>query len=187
MSDLNVATRYAEALIDVAAEAGAVDAVGADLNQLADLLAAHDGMLRAALCTPVFSADERRGVLAELLPKLSLQTLSNNFVHVLNDKGRLAALEGIARVYADLANERAGRVTVRATTAEPMTDATAAAVRDAMAKATGKQVVLKTEVDPDLLGGIVVRVGGTVYDASLRTRLNDLKHSLLHAGPTAEA
>lgn len=187
MPDARVARRYADALIEVAADQGAVDPVGADLKSLIALMDQFDGMLRSALCTPVFSADERSAVLGELLPKLSLHPLSANFLRLLSDKGRMDAIDEIAAEYATLADGRAGRVTVRVTTAEPMSAAVEKDVKEALSKATGMQVVLAPKVDPALIGGMVVHVGGKVYDSSIRTRLQGVRRALLSAQAPAVA
>lgn len=187
MPEMSVARRYADALIDVADEAKAAEAVLADLKGFEGLLDANEGVLRTALCTPVFSRDERSGVLGELLPKLKLNPLTANFLQVLNHKGRLPIISDIIRAYAELADERAGRVSVRVTTASEMSKAIEIQVQEALSKSTGKQVVLVPEVDPALIGGMVVRVGGKVYDSSIRTRLQQVKRSLLEAQAPAVA
>ena len=187
MPDTRVANRYAEAMIEVAAEADAIDAVGADLNAFQALLLDNDGLLRRVLCTPQFSGDERSAVLNELLPKLSMNPLTRNLLRLANDKGRLDIIGQIANAYGKLADERAGRIAVHVTTAEPISDAIAQEIKDAMAKTTGKDVVLHTDVDPALIGGMVARVGGKLYDSSIRTRLEALKRSLVNAAPVGEA
>ena len=187
MPDTRVASRYAEAMIEVAAEADAVDAVGADLSAFNELLDANEGQLRSVLCTPLFSGDERSAVLNDLLPKLGMNPLSCNLLRLANDKGRLDIVGQIASAYSKLADERAGRVAVHVTTAVPITDAIAEEIKSAMAKSTGKDVVLHTDVDPELIGGMVARVGGKLYDSSIRTRLEALKRALVRAGPVGEA
>ncbi|NCG20017.1 MAG: ATP synthase F1 subunit delta [Rhodobacterales bacterium] len=181
MPEHKVARRYAEALIDVASEANAADQVGADLRGFTALLRAGEGQLRDALCTPLFSSAERGSVIEELLPKLALHKLSSNFLRLVNTKGRMAVVGDIAEVYGRLADERAGRIKVFVTTAESMTDAMAAEVQDAMSKTTGKEVILETTVDASLIGGMIAKVGGTVYDSSIRSRLTQIKQQLLHA------
>ena len=184
MSDITVARRYAGAMIDVAAEQDAVEEVGNNLIAFHDLLQDNDGQLYRALCTPIFSGKERTAVLEALLPKLGMHALTNNFIQLVNAKSRLYAIGDIAKVYSELADERAGRVTVQVTTAEPMSDAIAAEVRQAMAEATGKEVVLQADVDPALIGGMIARVGGKVYDSSIRSRLRDLERALVaNQGP----
>lgn len=187
MPETSAARRYAEALIEVAEESSAIEAVLTDLQGFDQLLDSHEGILRSALCTPVFSREERTAVLGDLLPKLSLNKLTANFLHVLNHKGRLLIISDITRAYSRLADARAGRVAVRVTTADAMSDAIANEVRAALSKATGKEVVLEAEVDAALIGGMVVRVGGKVYDTSIRTRLQQVKRSLLEAQTPAAA
>lgn len=174
-----VARRYAQAMIEVAAEADAIDAVSNDLQTFVGLLDAQGGELRHALCSPVFTTEERGNVLDALLPRLGLHPLATNLLRLVNDKHRFAQLPDIAEAYVGLADERAGRQLVEVTTAEPMTPQVEAEVRAALAKATGKTVRLKTAVDPSLIGGLVARVGGTVYDSSIRSRLEQLKHNLV--------
>jgi F-type H+-transporting ATPase subunit delta len=174
-----VARRYAQALVEVAAEANAVDPIANDLHRVVGLLDANEGQLRAALCSPVFTAEERSSVLAAVLPRLSLHPLAANLLRLINDNGRFAVMPDIAEAYLQLADERAGRQQVEVTTAEPMTPQVEAEVRAALQKATGKTVRLSTKVDPSLLGGLVAKVGGTVYDSSIRTRLEQLKHNLI--------
>lgn len=173
-----VARRYAQALIDVAAESGRVDAVGADLHRVVQLLDAHEGLLRDALSSPVFTSEERGAVLDVLLPRLGLHELTANLLRLCNDKGRLSSLGAIAASYAQLADVAAGRQMVEVVTAVPLTPQVEAEVRAALERSTGKTIRLSTRVDPSLIGGMVAKVGGTVYDASIRNRLEQLKHSL---------
>lgn len=179
MHESTVARRYAQALIEVAAEMGAIERVGNELNSFAELLDRDGGDLRRALCTPLFTRDDKSAVLAGLLPRLGIAPLTSNFLLLLNEKGRLASVAEVARRYATLANERAGRVKVEVTTAEPMTPQIEAEVRATMEAATGKQVILVAKVDRSLIGGMVASVNGKVYDSSIRTRLEMLKQSLL--------
>ncbi len=187
MPEHSVARRYAEALIDVASEAKAADQVGTDLIAFTALLDAGDGQLRHALCTPLFSSAERSAVIDDLLPKLKLHQLTNNFLQLVNTKGRMAVVGDIAEVYGRLADERAGRIKVFVTTAEPMSDAMAAEVKDAMSKTTGKDVIIEASVDASLIGGMIAKVGGKVYDSSIRSRLAQIKQQLIHAQTVAQA
>jgi F-type H+-transporting ATPase subunit delta len=173
-----VARRYAQALIEVAAEFSAVEAIGQDLHRLSSLLDAHGGILREALSSPVFTAEERSGVLEALMPRMSLHPLTANLMRLANEKGRLRALPAIAEAYGELADLAAGRQRVEVITAEPMSPQVEAEVRAALERSTGKIVRLSTKVDASLIGGMVAKVGGTVYDSSIRNRLEQLKSSL---------
>ncbi len=181
MPEISVARRYAQAMIDVAAEADAVERIGDDLKRFVTLLDAHDGQLRAAMCTPVFTVEERSAVLDALLPRLDAHPLAASFLRLANDKRRLPIIDDIAATYASLANARAGRVSVTVSTAEPMSPQIELAVKDAMARVTGKEVLLDSSVDASLIGGMVARVGGKVYDSSIRTRLEGIKVALLRS------
>jgi F-type H+-transporting ATPase subunit delta len=99
----------------------------------------------------------------------------------------MSTLPDMLDLYSAAADELNGRVRVRVSTAEPLTAEMTAEVKLALQKITGQDVVLDTHTDEALIGGLVARVGGTVYDASIRTRLNDIKQRLLTAQIPAEA
>ncbi len=187
MAENAVARRYAQAMIEIAADAGAVDVVGQDLQRFADLLKAHDGMLGAALGSPVFTVDERRAVLDQVLPRLGLNKLTENLLRLANDKRRFGLIGDIAAAYAAMADDRAGRARVVVQTAEPLTPQLEAEVRAALEAATGKTVILHAEVKPELIGGMVARVGDKVYDSSIRTLLEQMKGALLGSQLPAQA
>ena len=175
------ARRYAQALISVAEEIGAVDAVGADLERFVRSGEGDDRRMALVLESPVFTSEERGAILDQVLPKLGLHPLVANLIRLANDKRRMALLPGIAEAYRELADVRAGRQQVTVQTAEPLTPQLEAEVRAALESSTGKRVVLKTEVRPELIGGLVARVGDTVYDSSIRTRLEQMKQALLNS------
>lgn len=187
MADRTVARRYARAFVDLATETNSVDALGQDLERLSAAMNSGDGALFHAMTNPVFTTTERKKVLEAVLPRLGMNALTNNLARLLVDNERMGALPDIIELYRQAADEHAGRVRVRVSTASPLDDAMREQVTNALASATGKHVILETEVDPDLIGGIVARVGGKVYDASLRTRLHDLKNRLVRAQNPAEA
>lgn len=187
MASATAAHRYADAMIQIASEAGAVEQIGTDLGRFEALLGEHEGMLGQALASPVFTVDERRKVLDAVLPKLELHHLTSNLVRLVNDKGRLGIFSDIAAAYQELADERAGRLRVVVQTAEPMSDELQADVKGALEAQTGKTIVIEPQVDPELIGGMIARVGGKVYDSSVRTRLHQIKNALLQGATPAQA
>ncbi|MFT4623655.1 MAG: F-type H+-transporting ATPase subunit delta [Myxococcota bacterium] len=187
MPENSVAKRYAVAMIEVAEELGAIEQVGRDLSAFASMVEAHEGMLKAAFVNPAFTVDERRGVLEALLPRLEAHPTTLSFLRLVNDKHRLGLAQAIADSYAHLADAKAGRVRVTVETAEPMTPQIQAEVEAALTRTTGKQVILRTEVVPELIAGLVARVDGKVYDSSLRTRLQNLKQALMTSPATGAA
>jgi F-type H+-transporting ATPase subunit delta len=181
-----VARRYAQALIEVAGNARTIEAVAKALDKFVATAGGGEGKLAEVLASPVFTVEERRAVLDQVLAKLDLHQLAANTLRLANDKRRMALVPAIARVFRALADEKAGRVRVLVQTAEPLTPPLEAEVKAAMEGLTGKTVVLHTEVRPELIGGLVARIGDRVYDSSLRTRLRNLQHQLL-SGPIAQA
>ena len=187
MADRSLARRYATAFIQLATEANLVDQLGDELQSFYKLVSAHDGALFHALSTPVFTIEERRAVLHEVLHRVSLKGLTANLLGLLLEKGRFSNLPLVVETYNDLAHKRANRVVVKVSTAEPLTPQLEAEVRVALEKVTQKTVLLETQVDPSLIGGMVARLGGTVYDASIRNRLLTLREALLQAQEPAQA
>jgi F-type H+-transporting ATPase subunit delta len=188
MSDV-VARRYAQALIDVAPDAKAVDAIATSLDRF--VAVSTEGVpgrrLDDVLSNPVFTHDERRTVLDQVLARLDLHPLAANLLRLANDKRRLGILPKIAEAYRDLADQRAGRQRVTVQTAEPLTPQLESEVRAAIEAMTGKSVLLRAEVRPDLIGGLVARIGDKVFDSSIRTRLELLQQQLLSAPIVAQA
>ncbi len=176
MVEGSISRRYAKALLGLGREGGNIDALGADIATFARNA---EGTLLATLANPVYTGEERRAVLGAVLAKLGLAPIANNFLRLLLDKERMAALPDIVRAYGELADEAAGRVRAVVTTATPMTGTLQAEVSAALAAATGKTVVLETVVDPSLLGGMTARVGSRLVDASLKGRLERLQLALL--------
>lgn len=181
------ARRYAQAVIELASDPEEIDRIGDDLDRYVAASRSGDGRLNEALSSPVFTVDERRGVLGVVLPKLKVHPLVQNLLRLANDKRRMALVPEIAEAYRVMADERAGRVRVEVESAEPLSPQLEAEVRVALERLTGKTVVLHLSVHPELIGGLVARVGDKVYDSSLRTRLELMRQSLLRSPIAAEA
>ncbi len=175
MIDGSIARRYAKALLELAREDGALDRVEADL---AGFVKAAEGDLGVVLSNPVFTGAERRAVLDAVLARSGFHAYTLNFLRLVLDKNRMDCLVDIHREYRALADTEAGRVRATVSTAFALDAEMAAAVQASLEAATGKDVVITTRVDPSLLGGMVAQVGGRVFDASLRTRLDLLQLSL---------
>lgn len=181
------ARRWARSLAELAVDAGVADAVGTDLNELAEALSGEGAALLEALSSPVFTLEERKGVLGALYGKLAVQDLTKAFLGTLAEYDRMGLLPGIHAAYTQIMDDRAGRVRVAVSTVDPLPPALEAELKLAFEKATGKTILLETSLDPSLIGGLVAKVGSRVYDASLRTRLQDIKTRLIHAQAPAEA
>lgn len=173
-----VAKRYARALLDLGVEKGKFAVFQKQLRDLAD---AYGGSpeLRAILNNPGVSGAERRKVLETISQKAMFDPLLRNFAMILLDNDRFEYVEHIAEEFDALVDEHSGNVRATVTTAKELKDSQVAVIKGAIAKLTGKNVLLETEVDPEILGGVVTRVGNTLYDGSVRTQLETLKESIL--------
>lgn len=169
-----VAGRYASALFDLAVEAGALESVESELKTLQGAI---DGSadLKAFLQSPVYNRDDQLSAVGALASKAGFSALVTNFLKLTAQNRRLFALQDMIRAFRALAADHRGEVSAEAATAAPMTDDQVKALRLEIEALVGKAVNLETRVDPDLLGGLVVKIGSQMVDASLKTKLNRLK------------
>lgn len=177
MSAGSLSRRYARAVMDLAISGNVVDQVGADLRGLAATYKTSPE-LADVLGNASYPRAQRAAIVAALLTRLGAQPLTRTFTSLLLDKERLAALPDIAREIDAMIEERAGRVRAEVTSATPLTPAQVTQLTATLEKLSGKKVMLSKHEDPQLLGGVVAKVGDTVYDGSLRTQLRVLRDQL---------
>lgn len=169
-----LADRYAAALFDLADEQKALDAVAADLQTLRAMLR-ESADLRRLIRSPVLSrADQGKAVLA-IAEQAAVSQLTRNFLGLLAQNRRLfALLEMIGSFLARLAARR-GEVTAQVVAAQPLSEQQREAVNEQLRRAVGRKVAVDIQVDPSLLGGLVIKVGSRMVDASLRSKLHRLQ------------
>ncbi len=166
---LGVARLYARAMLTVAAEQGAAESFSEELSDMVSL-ASHDEDFGRFLNSPVLDAESRR----ESLEKALRGRASDLFVdslQVVNSKGRLALLEQILAAYEQEHRTLLGQIEVKASTAVALSESQREQIRERVSAYTGKEAFLVEEVDPGLLGGLVVQVGGEKVDMSVRRDL----------------
>lgn len=169
--------RYATALFELASEAGKVTAVETDLETLA-AAARESAELRALVRNPAVGREAIGRVLAALGEKLGLDPLTRNFLGVLAQNRRVIELPAVIRAFQAIAAAQRGEVTAEVTTAHALTGDQVEALEHKLRAREGRTVKLKTNVDPDLLGGLVVTIGSRRLDNSIRTRLNSLAQAM---------
>jgi len=169
-----VAGRYATALFDLALQEGAVESVEGELKSLQAAIS-ESADLRSFLHSPVYDRPQQLAAVTALAERAGLSALSGNFLKLVAQNRRLFVLEDMIRAFCAFAAEHRGEVSAEATTAAPMSDDQVKALRLEIERMVGKAVNLDTRVDADLLGGLVVKIGSTMVDASLKTKLNRLK------------
>lgn len=173
-----IARRYARALVSLGKDDSVIDQLGTDLDTFLDVMGLGDGMLKAALENPGISVGERKAVLEQVLERTQLHSYTANLLRVLMDNGRFLHLGAVAVAYRDMADELAGRVRATVTTARALDAGGVAEVQSALADMTGKTVLVDFQVDAAILGGVIARVGDTVFDASVRARLAAMEKGL---------
>ncbi|MDI6852484.1 MAG: F0F1 ATP synthase subunit delta [Deltaproteobacteria bacterium] len=178
MIDLTVSRRYAKALLMLGQEDGKYKEYGEELSGFAQLLE-REPELKDALLNPIHGLEERKQLLFRVAELINLSPLVSNFLKLLFDKHRLAALNGIAQVYQQFVDdiENVKRAHVKAAVA--MDEAMQERLRQGLEKMTKSKVVMDFEEDPAIIGGIVARVGDLVLDGSVRTQLSSLRESLI--------
>ncbi len=176
-----LAQRYATALFELARDSGALDRVDADLARLAGMIG-ESTELRRLIRSPVISRAAQGRAVEAVMEKAELDPLVRRFVGVVSRNRRLFALEAIISAFhADLARYR-GEVTAVVSTAQPLSDAQKTALDGALRRVVGSKVSIETKLEPDLLGGLVVKVGSRMFDSSLRSKLQRLQLAMKGAG-----
>jgi F-type H+-transporting ATPase subunit delta len=172
-----LAGRYALALFELARDQDALDVVAGDLGNLRTLLG-ESADLRRLVDSPVLSREEQGRAITALAERVGFAPLTKQFLGLLAHKRRLFALPGIIAAYQAMLGEHKGEVSAEVSSAVALSEEQLAAVKEQLSKAVGRTVTLATAVDPSLLGGLVVRVGSRMLDASLRTKLQRLETAM---------
>jgi F-type H+-transporting ATPase subunit delta len=175
----SIPRRYARALFQIGVEQGSFEGMGQELDDLAGVFQSSLE-LRQTLENPVFKPSEKRSILEKVLPRVAPSRHVQSFALLLLERGRISALPAIARAYRELTDAHAGRVRASVVSAQPLGAAELERVRRSLERRTGKKVILEASVDPDLIGGLVSRVGDLVLDGSVRTQLAALRDRLLN-------
>ncbi|HYW71531.1 MAG TPA: ATP synthase F1 subunit delta [Pyrinomonadaceae bacterium] len=177
MSVQTVARRYAFALADVVLEKGEAREVQQELKTWEQMLQSHDN-LRSSFANPTIPLDQKRAVLNRLIDLSRPRPTTTNFLKVLLQNQRLTELGEINKKLEQVLDDRAGLVAATVTTARPMPPDVSARLQSTLASVTGKKVRIDFVTDPELIGGVVTRIGSTVYDGSVRNQLEQIKERM---------
>lgn len=180
-SAAGLAGRYATALFDLALEQQVLDAVGADLESFAGMLDDAPDLTRA-LASPLIDAQTKIEIIKALGARAGFSDLTVRFLGVMGQRGRLGAAGDVIGAFLAMLADHRGETTVEIASATPLEPGQERAVTDMLQASLGKTVRLQAAVDPALLGGLVVRVGSRMIDASLKTKLRHLELAMRGAG-----
>ncbi len=175
-----MAGRYATALFELALESNAIDAVTSDLAKFEALITESPDLARLVR-SPVFTAEEQSRAVTALLDKAGIGGLANKFVRLVAENRRLFAISDIVRGYKAMVAKHKGEVTAQVTAAEKLSDARLAEIKSSLNSVTGKDVQVGVQIDPAIIGGLIVKLGSRMVDSSLRTKLNAIKFAMKEA------
>ncbi len=178
MSIETVARRYANALVDVVTKNNELSTVQSELGQFAGLMQ-QSPQLAQVLRNPAVAYDQKSKILESLIERTTPTKTTANFLRVLLRNARLADLNVINDRFNQVIEERAGLVSAEITTAQPLAADQQTALQNKLQTVTGKKVVLNFKINPEIIGGVVTRIGSTIYDGSIKNQLQQLKEQMI--------
>jgi len=172
-----IARRYATALADVVIQRGETEAVQKELLEWSSMISSNS-LLREAFGNPTVPYEQKRNLLRELINRSRVLPTTASFLQVLLRNQRLGEIGEVNKRFARILDQRAGVVAAEVTTARTISPASVQALQGKLSSVTGKTVHLTFSTDPELIGGMIVRVGSTVYDGSVRNQLQQVERHL---------
>ena len=173
----SLAGRYASALFGLARDQRQIDAVSGSLEKLAQALA-DSRDLSELVASPLVRRKDAGNAFEGIAASLKLDPITTNFLGVLARNGRKGQLLAVIRFFRRLAASHRGETTAEVVSARPLKDDQLATLTTQLRARAGRDVTLETRVDPDILGGLVVKLGSQMIDSSIRTKLNPLAHAM---------
>ncbi|MBC7796626.1 MAG: F0F1 ATP synthase subunit delta [Pyrinomonadaceae bacterium] len=180
MSIETIARRYANALADVVTKTGETSVIQDELKQFERIMFENKN-LHAVFSNPAVPSNQKSNLLETLLQKTQPKKTTANFLRVLLQNHRLDNLNVVNNSFANLLEERAGLVSAEITTAQPLAAEQQTALRQKLEQSTGKKVVLNFKIDESIIGGVLTRIGSTLYDGSVKNQLSQLKQEIIKA------
>ncbi len=169
--------RYAKSLADIAFEENLEEKVTEDLKTYNEIFRTVPDILEI-FHSPAVPRETKGNLLGELMAQHPVNPITRNFLRILLQHNRIRYFQQILDAFLRSVNERKGIVSARVTAAEPMSQQEVASLESRLSGMTGKHVNIELKTDASLLGGIVIQMGSTVFDGSIRTQLADIKRRL---------
>jgi len=173
----NISKRYARAFFAIAAEDQKYEEYYNELNLFSSVIE-ENNQLKELFLNPIFDQDEKRSVVDSILQRITVSNTTTNFLRLLVDKRRIGILPEIENVYRQLMDEALKRIRVNVKTAFPLSAEMSGKLQVSLEEMTDKKVEMAISEDASLLGGIVVGVGDTLYDGSIKTQLRNIRNLL---------
>ncbi len=173
----NISKRYARAFFEIAEADKKLEQYYHELRQFSSIIDGNKD-LGGFLANPIFEQESKKKVLEQIIGKLSLSPMTINFLKLLIDKKRIDVLADIESCYRQMMDETLKKLRVNVKTAFPLSTDMLQYITSGLEKMTGKQIEVTVESDQNLLGGIVIGVGDTLYDGSIKSQLNNMRNLL---------
>lgn len=177
MKNLSVSKRYAKALILIGKEDDCSEQYNSELQAIVNLLDSQQDFEKA-LINPLYNKNDRRKVLTKVLSVINISMIMKSFLTLLFDKDRITFLRQIAFCYQGFADELKGVVQASIVSASKLSEQKIEQIKDALSKKVNKQIVLDVQQDPELIGGVVTKIGDLVIDGSVKTMLLNMSETL---------
>ena len=173
----SLARRYAKAVFELGNKAGGLEKIGADLRSFAKAMR-ESKELETTLTSPAIRRTDRKKILDAVMQRISVSPTTANLMYLLLEGERMASVVAISRALDAMIEAKAGRIAAEVVSAKPLDPAQLSQITASLEKLSGKKVSVSHREDPDLLGGVVAKLGDTVYDGSLRTQLRIMRDEL---------
>ncbi len=171
-----IARRYAKALLLIGKQDGHAEKYRKELDGIVALLDSNP-VIEQTVTNPLYDTQNRKKILQTVIEKLKVSKVMKSFLLLLFDKQRFSHIRGIKENYSKFADELKGVVRANLASATDLSNEKLDQIRNALSKMTGKEVILEAEKDPELIGGIVTRIGDLVLDGSIKTQLKNMRES----------
>ena len=173
----SLARRYAKAVFELGNKGGNLDKVGSDLRSFAKAMR-ESKELETTLASPAIRRQDRKKILDAIMQRIGVTPTTANLMYILLEGERMHSVVAISRELDAMIEAKAGRIAAEVVSAKPLDPSQLSQITASLEKLSGKKVSLSHREDADLLGGVVAKVGDTVYDGSLRTQLRNLRDEL---------
>jgi F-type H+-transporting ATPase subunit delta len=183
MSNGSLAKRYARALFALGEELNLVEQFNTEVKSFTQTLSLNNDELLTALTTPIFKVEERKQVVNVVCEKLGLHQIVQNFIYVLLDKDRLSLQNEISDIFQTMADVKAGRVRASVRTATSISDSEQTEIAETLAQSlniASENLIVEFDIRPELIGGVWAKVGDRTYDATVLSKIQDMKSALLN-------
>jgi F-type H+-transporting ATPase subunit delta len=177
VKNLIIARRYAKALLLIGKEDDKAETYREELDRFSGLMAGEKE-LEQAITNPLYDTTGRKKVLQAVIDKMNFSVVMKSFLVLLFDKGRIGTLSHVNEFYQRLVDELNGVARASLISATELASETVEKIRTTLSQKTGQNIILKVEQDPELIGGIVTRIGDLVLDGSIKTQLLNMRESL---------